>query len=262
MTSPDTPKEELQPPSYAVVGMGSWGRRMQGILSADRTVTAVEGVRRRDEESLAAYIARLSDSLRRTGAQVTWICVSPGPHVAAMVEAALLADLHVVVEKPWLNSPNETERLQELASRRKKIVGVHYQYCLLGEVERWRQEFSSGAGLEFGGRFTVSRGNRLGIDAIDNLGSHLVSIWNYAVPQAAIMRIECGYEMSDERKVWLERAGKPVATIDFVANSEPLIQRYRAALEAAIAGAHFSFSLDFALCVARLTQRIKQSAGR
>ncbi len=168
-----------------------------------------------------------------------------------MTQAALEAGLNVVVEKPWLNSEAETKPLLELASRKSLVCGVHYQYCLLEAVEAWQRDLNRGAGFEFGGRFTISRPDRVGIDPIENLGSHLISIRNYAVPLARLGEIKCGHEMADERRVWLARTGDQIASIDFLQNREPIIQRFIEGVESAMGGAAFPFGLDFALWVAR-----------
>ena len=132
------------------------------MLAEAHTVTCIPGTRLQSEETSSEYQSRLSQLLKASGAQVAWICVPPGPHIPALVKAALDAGLHAIVEKPWLNSRSETEALLDLASRKKLIVGVHYQYCLLTAVEAWRADLNAGAGLEFGGCFTVNRANRSG----------------------------------------------------------------------------------------------------
>ena len=245
-------------PAYAILGNGYWAGRMRTVLAEAHTVTCIPGTRLQAQETSSEYQSRLSQLLKASGAQVAWICVPPGPHIPALVKAALDAGLHAIVEKPWLNSRSETEALLDIASRKKLIVGVHYQYCLLTAVEAWRADLNAGADLEFGGCFTVNRANRLGIDAIDNLGCHLMAIWNYAVPKAHVTDIQCGYEMIDERKVWLRKNGRPVASIDFLENREPIIQWFLESVERAIVGAPFSFGLDFALRVAEATEALKR----
>ena len=244
-------------PAYAILGSGYWAGRMRTILAETHKVTCIEGARRRADESPSHYQSRLSKSLKATGAHVSWLCVPPGPHIPLMAEAALHAGLHVIVEKPWLNSRDETKPLLDLASRSGLIFGVHYQYCLLEAVEAWRRDLDGGTGFEFGGRFTISKADRLGMDALDNLGSHLMAIWNYAVPQARVTAITSGYQLADERKVWVEKAGRCVASIDFLENREPIVQRFVNGVEDAITGAPFPFGIDFALRVAQSTGSLK-----
>jgi predicted dehydrogenase len=244
-------------PAYAILGSGYWAGRMRTILAEAHRVTCIEGARRRTDESPSGYQSRLSESLKATGAQISWICVPPGPHIPLMAEAALNAGLHVIAEKPWLNSRAETKPLLDLASRRELIFGVHYQYCLLEAVEAWGRDLNAGAGLEFNGRFRTSRADRLGMDALDNLGSHLMAIWNYAVPHARVATITCGYESVDERKVWLEKAAKCVASIDFLENREPIVQRFIERVEGVITGEPFPFGIEFALRVAESTHDLR-----
>lgn len=250
----------VERPSYAIVGDGYWARRMQAILGEGHRVMCIEHPRSGAEESADDYRSRLSQLLEDTGMQMAWICVPPGPHIPLMIEAALQAGLHVIVEKPWLSSREESERLRKLASRKKRIAGVHYEYCLLAEVETWRRDLHLGTGLEFGGCFNVSRTNRLRIDALDNLGTHLMAIWKYAVPRGRVSHIQCEYETADERKVWVEKAGKRVASINFLENHEPIIQRFIEMADRAIGGAPFPFSIDFAAQVAEATQALKLKA--
>lgn len=245
-------------PEYAILGGGYWGGRMRAILAESRRLTQIEGARRKPAESDSAYQSRLSESFKKSGAQTAWLCVPPGEHILQITKAALEAGLHVIVEKPWLNSPAQTEPLRELAASRKLLVGIHYQYCLLDAVQIWKRTYNHGAGLDFGGCFTISRPDRIGIDAIHNLGSHLIALRNYSVPKANPCELRCGYQMADERRIWLEKEGKHVASIDFLANREPIIQRFIERVEAAINGAPFLFGLDFALRVAQASEELKR----
>jgi hypothetical protein len=184
-----------------------------------------------------------------SGAQIAWLCVLPGPHVSLMIDAALDAGLHVVAEKPWQVSQRLTASLKERAKSLQRLIAVHFEYCLLEEVARWRREFCPGAGLRFGGRFFLSRADHTGMPAMDNLGSHLLAIRAYAAPQSAVQEIRCGYEQPDERCVWLERRNTRAAFIDLLAYKEPIIQRFIAKVEASLEGVDFPLDLEFALQV-------------
>lgn len=163
-----------------------------------------------------------------------------------MIQAALETGLHVIVEKPWQCSRQETQSLLTLASAKRLLVAIHYQYCFLEEVQNWRRKLNDGVALRFGGRFVVSRPNRLRISAIENLGCHLLAIRAYAVPESVVSEIRCGYEGPDERYVWAETEDGHITSIDFLRNREPLIQRFIASFEAAISGCEFPFGLAFA----------------
>jgi GFO/IDH/MocA oxidoreductase family protein len=249
-----------EPPKYVIVGRGRWASRMTAILTGEnRRVGFVEQSRRAPSENDFAYRERLRSSFKTSGAQIAWLCVLPGEHIPFMIEAAVEAGLHVVVEKPWFCSAEVTRRLQALGKEHNAVLAIHYEYCLLEQVETWRREWNSSTGLSFAGRMKVNRPNYTGIPALDNLGSHLFSIHEYCVPNSAIAEIDCGYEQPDERRVWLREQGSQIAEIDLLANKEPIIQRFSARVEVAIGGgSEFPFDLTFAIKVAERTALWRQ----
>ncbi len=241
-------------PPYIILGRGRWAMRMQSILAAEnRQVTSIAETRQASGETDAAYRSRLAETMRSSNAKIAWLCVPPGPHVPIMIDAALDANLHVVGEKPWLCSQRGTASLVARAKSMRRLLAVHFEYCFLDEVERWRREFHPGTGLRFGGHFFLNRPNHTGMSALNNLGSHLLAIRAYATPKAAMQEIRCGYEQPDERSVWLERWNTRVASIDLLAHKEPIIQRFIAKLEASLERADFPLDLEFALRVANDT---------
>lgn len=238
-------------PSYLIVGRGRWAVRMKTILEGEgRRVVSLPAARRLPSEDESSYRQRLHSSFLNSNAQIAWLCILPGNHIPVIVEAAIQAGLHVVAEKPWFCSPEETGLLEALAKPRQLLLAIHYEYCLTEEVERWRGEWQGGHGLQFGGWMKVNRPNHTGLPALENLGSHLFSIQEYCVPNSMAVKIDCVYEQPDERRVRLEKRNNVVAEIDLFANKEPIIQRFIARLEAAIHGTHFPFDLQFALRVA------------
>ncbi len=138
-----------------------------------------------------------------------------------LIRAALTAGLQVIVEKPWIYTPAETAQLQDAATRAGLKGGVHFEYCLSSEIESWRRQYEQQDGLEFGGAFNVHAADHLGISAMQNLGSHLMAMREYAVPHSRLSKIYCGYELPDERMVWLDSAKQRVASIDFLGSKEP-----------------------------------------
>jgi len=196
------------------------------------------------------YTSRLAQAMKSSAAQIAWLCVSPGPHVVLMIQSAIEAGLHVVVEKPWYGSTNETGRLQALARAKGRVLAVHYEYCVLEEVQEWRREFYPGEGLCLGGNFFLSRSDQTGIPALDNLCCHLLAIREWAVPSSEVSEIRCGYELPDERLVWIERKGHRIASIDLFNHRQLIVQRFMEKVEAALDGAAFPFDLEFALRVA------------
>lgn len=240
-----------EPFRFVIAGRGRWATRMKGILAAEgRGIALLEETRRGLSEDPAAYHSRLQSAFSSSGAHIAWLCVPPGSHIPVMMQAAIEAGLHVVVEKPWLCSAEETRRLQEISSAKKLLLAIHYEYCLLEQVENWRQERHPGKGLRFGGRMRIERPDHIGLSALDNLGSHLFAIHEYSVADSVIEEMDCAYEQSDQRLVWLAKENTRIEEIDLLANKEPIIQRFIACVEAAVLGTEFPFGLDFALRVA------------
>jgi Oxidoreductase family, NAD-binding Rossmann fold len=238
-------------PAYVILGRGRWAQRMRPIISGEaRSVALIEETRQRASEREADYVERLAAAMKASGAQIAWLCVAPGRHVSLMIQSAIEAGLHVIVEKPWYGSSDETQRLQSLARVKGRVIAVHFEYLVLDEVEKWRAEFHPGAGCRLGGRFFSSRSDRSGIPAIDNLGCHLLAIRECAVPSAEVSEIRCGYDLPDERLVWLDRGDQRLATIDLFSHGQPIIQRFMQKVEAALDSAAFPFDLEFALRVA------------
>ncbi len=245
-------------PAYVVLGRGRWAQKLQPIIAGEgRTVAMITKTRQRQSETESSYVSRLAEAMKTSRGQIAWLCVSPGPDVSLMIQAALEAGLHVIAEKPWYGSAEDTERLQALARARRRLIGVHFEYLVHGEVEKWKSRFCPGSELRFGGHFFLSRADHLGLPAIENLGCHLLSIREFAVPGSEVAQVLCAYESPDERVVWLERKGKRIATIDLLQGSERIIQGFMKKVEAALDGAAFPFDLDFALRVENQLNSLK-----
>jgi predicted dehydrogenase len=250
----------IEAPSYAILGHGRWAAVIRDVLEGmGRRSTFIEDARRKSSETDSGYKARLTAQIADSHAEIAWICTPPGPHVLLMIEAAIAAGLHVIVEKPWPYSLGEVRPCLGLARAKGRQVGVHFEYCLLEAVESWRNEFNRGAGLRFGGHFRLSGPDRLGMPAIDNLGCHLLAIREYAVPEAELSEIVCDYESVNERRVWVQKENREVASIRFAGSKEPIIQRYIAKFEDALDGTAFPLNLEFAARVADSLARWKQS---
>ena len=245
-------------PAYVILGRGRWAKRIRPIIAGEgRSVVSIDETRQGAAESESAYVSRLAEAMKASTAQIAWLCVSPGHHVTLIIQAAIGADLHVVVEKPWYGSPEDTRQLQALARARERVVAIHYEYCVLEEVEKWKREFRPGAGIQFGGRFSQLRSDHTGLSAIDNLGCHLLAIREYAVPSSEVSEIRCGYDLPDERLVWIEREGQRIASIDLLHQEQPIVQRFMKKVEAALDGTAFPFDLDFGLRVANSINTVK-----
>jgi hypothetical protein len=234
-------------PAYLIVGKGRWGTRMHAMLVGEgRRAEFASGLRRQPDESSSAHESRLTQMFSDSAAQIAWLCVPPGVHVPILIRSAFAAGLHVIVEKPWIYSREETGLLQDAATQAGLKGGVHFEYCLLSEIENWRRQYEQQKDLEFGGTFNVHAADHLGISAMQNLGSHLMAMREYAVPHSRLSKIYCGYELPDERRVWLASDEERVASIDFLGSKEPIVQRFVARFENSLDGKPFPFDFDFA----------------
>src|SRR5437879_1058428 len=98
---------------YVILGRGRWARKLHPIISgAGRSVVAIEETRQLPSETESDYIGRLAAAMKSSGAQIAWLCVAPGRHVSLMIRSAIDAGIHVIVEKPWYGS-NEDTRSEE-----------------------------------------------------------------------------------------------------------------------------------------------------
>ena len=237
-------------PAYLIVGKGRWGPRMHAMLEGEgRRASFATNIRRATGENDPVYESRMAESFKASGADIAWLCVPPGPHVPPMIRAAISAGLHVIVEKPWIYSREETSALLHAAHGAKLVTAVDFEYCLLTGVENWRKEYYERSGLRFGGAFEIGAGDHLGISARDNLGSHLLAIHEYAVPQSEISSFQCAYQAPNQRRVWLEESKARISQIDFLGSPEPIIQTFVSRFENSLEGTPFPFDFGFALRV-------------
>src|SRR5260370_42621715 len=134
-------------PDYVILGRGRWAQRMRQIISGEgKNVVSVEHTRQHPSENESDYLERLATSMKASRAQIAWLCVTPGPHVSSMIQAAIQAGLHVIVEKPSYGSSKQTQRLQSLPSAKGCVIAVHLAYLVLKEVDQWKPAFPPGTG--------------------------------------------------------------------------------------------------------------------
>jgi hypothetical protein len=231
------------------------------LVGENRQADFLAEVRRKAEESEGSYISRMAEQFRKSAAQIAWLCVPPGPHVPLLLHAALDAGLHIIVEKPWVYSAEDTSALQQLAERKGRSIAVHFEYCFLSQVESWRQRYENEADLQFGGIFTVSASDRPGTTAMQNLGSHLLAMHAFAVPRSGISEIRCAYDTPNERLVWLDSAERRIDAIDFFNSKEPIIQRFLAQFELSMDRTAFRLDLNFARRVKEDLEGLKNSTA-
>lgn len=194
----------------------------------------IGSIRRHSDESDTAYRARLTALLGDSG-DILWIAVPPGLHSVAMVEAALDAGCHIIVEKPWLADPSQSLLLETRAAMLGLRCAVHFQYLFLDAIRSLRAIGNDGAGAVFSGQFTIARASANGVPAGPNLGSHLVSLWRVAFPAAALGSLVVGYEQENRRMMCLH-SDQAARLVDFTDNAEPIIQRFVTAFESGAPG--------------------------
>jgi predicted dehydrogenase len=234
-------------PVYLIVGKGRWGSRIHAMLVGEgRRAEFASGLRRGTGESSAAHESRITQIFSDSTAQIAWLCVPPGAPVLTLIRSAFAAGRHVIVEKPWIYSREESSLLQDTATRAGLQGGVDFEYCMLSEIENWRRRYEQGKDMQFGGTFNVRAVDHLGISAMQNLGSHLMAMRQYAVPHSRLSKIYCGYELPDERMVWLHTDKQRVASIEFLGSKEPIVQRFVAGFENSLDGKPFPFDFAFA----------------
>lgn len=222
-------------PRYTILGSGRWAHILVEILNGiGRQAAMIGSIRRQPDESDISYRARLTDRLSGAG-DIVWIAVPPGPHSVAMVEAALDAGRHIIVEKPWPADPSQSRFIETRAAMLGLRCAVHFQYLFLDAIQSLRATGNDGADMVFSGQFTIARASANGVPAGPNLGSHLVSLWRVAFPAAALGSLVVGYEQVNRRMMCLE-SEEATRMVDFTDNAEPIIQRFIKAFETGTPG--------------------------
>ena len=86
----------------------------------------------------------------------------------------------------------------------------------------------------------------------------MFAIREFAVPSSDVSELRCGYELPDERLVWIDKGNQRLGSIDLFTHGQPIIQRFMQKVEAALDGAAFPFDLQFARRVAVELETYKQ----
>lgn len=125
--------------NVGLIGFGFSGRVFQAPL-----ITSVEGlhlskvVERRGQLSKAIYpwvevVTEISEVLDDPAIDLV-VVATPSTNHYEIAKAALMADKHVVVEKPFTTTVVEAEELIELAAQRGKVLSVYHN-------RRWDGDF-------------------------------------------------------------------------------------------------------------------------
>ena len=239
-----------------LIGKGQWGGKLYEILSREGVLADWPSLSRcAPDESIDEYRRRVLDVFRKCKGDVVWLATPP-VNQSLMIELAIEAGKHIVVEKPWSVSAEETKRLSYLAKEKGLITGVSYIYCFLNGVVEKAEKLSKARKVE--GCFSVRTKNRLLLSSLDNLGSHIVAIRNYICPEAELHNLKTAYGVINERSVTLYYSGNIVENIDFTITQEPVVQRFTAAfLNQVKNGAAFEFDFNFASMVMEEIKKIR-----
>jgi predicted dehydrogenase len=173
----------------AVIGAGHWGPNLIRNFNNDLTST-VRWVIDRDPDRLAQVQARFSDLRTATNPDDVWgdpdtdavVVATPTSTHADLVERALCAGKHVLVEKPMTNDAARAAELAQLANEAGLVLMVGHVFLFHNGVQSVKGILDGG---ELGRIFHISmiRTNlgpiRLDVDAAWDLASHDIAIANY-----------------------------------------------------------------------------------
>jgi predicted dehydrogenase len=115
------------------------------------------------------------------------VVVTPAVTHAAIVETALLNQLHVLAEKPLTLTVAEAERLTHLAEQQNRQLVIDHTYLFHGAVQAGQQAVSQLGTLRYGYATRTNLGPvRLDVDALWDLAIHDLAIlgqWLGEVPE-------------------------------------------------------------------------------
>ncbi len=148
-------------------------------------------VERRGDKSRRRYahveVVRAVDDLLRDDAIALVVVTTPNDSHFELARRSLLAGKHVVVEKPFANTPDEALELIELARREGRLLSVHHNRRWDGDfltVRRILEAGLLGRLVEFESRYERFRnrpregawreGEGPGSGILFDLGSHLI----------------------------------------------------------------------------------------
>jgi hypothetical protein len=206
-----------------------------------------------DARAAAAFLAEVA-----AGCTVVWLALPPVPLQADLASAALTGSWHLLVDKPWVQPVAASRALDDLARSRGLVATVHVQFVMLAAARALSASTDGGAGLTFAGRFRVPAPRHGAIPPALNLGLHLRALHALRFPRARLGALDAAYASPAARAFTLARPdGTMVHRVDFQDTTEPLVDRVRERVEAAIAGQ----GRDPALCDLETAARLARDAG-
>ena len=182
--------------NVAIVGLGYWGPNLFRNFASlpEWNVSAVVDT---DEARIAKTLAGRAGTVGLKSAAEAFadasidavvIATPPNTH-GDLVEAALLAGKHVLVEKPLCLDPQTGAKLCELAERTKRVLMVDHTFLYTAAVEKLYALIRSG---DLGQVYYIdSIRVNLGLfqehaNVIEDLAPHDISIFNYLVGEEPV----------------------------------------------------------------------------
>ena len=175
------------PPRVAVVGAGKFGKRHVATLAKLQdndlcSLVAVVDVASQQLQRLGDYGCRLETSLSNVLPEVDVVdIVTPASTHHDLAKQCLLANKHVIVEKPMAVSFEEAAEIHNIGVSRKKLVGVGHLFRYHRLTQRLRELIDSGKMGEISlieGQFLNPNQPRNDVGSILNY-SHFIDVCNY-----------------------------------------------------------------------------------
>ena len=212
---------------YGIIG-NNWGLKILKILeSMDKHAKLIKIKSPKKYNNLEKY-KKISKKIIKNISKnfdVIWIAI-PSNEKLFLANQCLKNDLNLIIEKPWLYSFKETQRIIKLQKKKKLQIGVHYEYLYLKKLflEKKIKLFNKKKS-NFKGIFNVKSKIGINLSPLYELGSHLMSIKLLYFNKTMIQDFECSYNKKDCREIKLFN-NKKMFSLNFTHNKEPIIQRF------------------------------------
>jgi len=175
------------PARIAVVGAGKFGERHVATISKLQdeglcSLVAAVDISKEQLQRLTDYECRLETSLVSVLPDVDIVdIVTPASTHHELARECLLANKHVIIEKPMATSFTDAVDLHNLGLQRGKIVGVGHQFRYHKLTQRLKEYLNSGKTGDITlieGKFLNPNEPRKDVGSILNY-SHFVDLCNY-----------------------------------------------------------------------------------
>lgn len=185
------------------IGLGHWGpnlvrafinsQRARVGMVCDLSESRLDTVRRNISQSIRCTTDSRAAAIDPEADAV--VIATPTDTHFALTKAALSAGKHVLVEKPLAARLDEAKELVELARRQERVLAVGHVFLFNNGIRAVKSLIDRG---ELGSiRYIFSSRTNLGpfrsdVNALWDLGSHDVSIFNYWLDAEPIQVTACG----------------------------------------------------------------------